>query len=116
MKVGADRVEITPDSSVDLSGVVARSQPSVAAVRRREPPQVLLSTTHTHSAPATCPMMGCGEYEAAYVERLDGLMRQAARGAVAAAEPVTLLAGESLCDLAVDRRRKAPAPGAPRVA
>ena len=33
-------------------------------------PRVLVSATHTHSGPPTVHLTGCGQYDAAYVDRL----------------------------------------------
>lgn len=50
--------------------------------------RVLLVCSHTHSAPATYPLIGCGEPDPAYARRLAVLVGDAIRRAVMAMVPV----------------------------
>src|SRR5438094_8356915 len=45
--------------------------------------QVLLSATHTHSAPATARLCGCGRVDERYVQELQAKLRSCARQATA---------------------------------
>ncbi|WP_428939260.1 hypothetical protein [Fontivita pretiosa] len=81
-------------------------------VQRRlglSPHQLVLSTTHTHSGPATVRLIGCGEPDPRYVGQLHIEFERAALEAVSATEPVTLLAATGKCELGIDRRRTASA-------
>jgi Neutral/alkaline non-lysosomal ceramidase, N-terminal len=85
---------------------VERFRAWARAQLKLEPRQVLLSATHTHSAPATIHLSACGEYSERYVGLLAGKVREVARRAVAKARPCEVVAGSSTLDLAVDRRNK----------
>lgn len=71
-----------------------------------EPRQIVLSATHTHSAPAVLPLICAGENEARYVEWLRPRIERAAMEAAAKTEPVEPCLGEGECPLAHDRRGK----------
>ncbi len=128
-RAGFATADITPDGTVDLSGYVAREQPS-AGLRDRlsasvlavaghgekptllvgldlcildadvvnritgacpvEDDRVLLCCSHTHAAPATYPLIGCGTPSPAYVRQLALRVGDAARRAMAEAVPVRL--------------------------
>lgn len=77
--------------------------------------RVLVSTTHTHSAPATIRLTGCGEVDAAYVTWLEKQCRRAVRSALHDTEPCQLVAAQGRCSLGVDRRDFASAHIDPRV-
>jgi hypothetical protein len=77
--------------------------------------RVLVTTTHTHSAPAVIALTGCGRVEPAYVGQLEDKCRRAARLAVKDGEPCRLVAAQGRCALGVDRRRSASAHTDPRV-
>ena len=66
--------------------------------------QVLLSATHTHAAPATVPLLQCGEVRGEYVDFLRRRMEAAAEQAAAELERAEPVAAEGRCELAVDRR------------
>ncbi|NTV81472.1 MAG: hypothetical protein HGA24_08630, partial [Candidatus Aminicenantes bacterium] len=53
-------------------------------------PHVLLAATHTHCGPATQPLPGLGDMDAAYTERLRTLIIEAADEAAAAPAPAEL--------------------------
>ncbi|MCX6922306.1 MAG: neutral/alkaline non-lysosomal ceramidase N-terminal domain-containing protein [Verrucomicrobia bacterium] len=76
---------------------------------------VLVSATHTHSAPAAIQLTGCGRVEAAYVSRLERQCREAVRSALDGLEPCRLVTAQGQCSLAVDRRKLASAHTDPRV-
>ena len=69
------------------------------------PSQVIVSATHTHSGPATIYLRGCGEVSTTYLAQLDNRLLEAARGAMAHPEAVSLHFAEGRCQLARDRRR-----------
>jgi hypothetical protein len=148
MKVGAAGIEITPRPGIDLSGFMARTNPSTSVLdpifvkalyidssaglllwlhadvvgfdrafvaRFREwasphldlePHEILLSATHTHSAPTPMVLIGCGERDPTWVERLFEAMKTAASEAKQRAKPATLATTTSELPLGVDRRRK----------
>ena len=78
--------------------------------------QVMLSATHTHSGACTIHLQECGQYDPAYVEFLHGRLREAAQAAMAATEPVEIVAVEGNLNLAVDRRKTGSSHTDPRVA
>jgi hypothetical protein len=77
--------------------------------------QVILSATHNHAAPATMRLLGCGRFQAAYVGSVVERMKDAAESAAAGREEADLVAGQTTCDLAIDRRGKASAHTDPRL-
>jgi len=83
---------------------VCRLRKRLAAGLRLEQQQIILSTTHTHSGPATLPLRHCGRMDEAYLEELERRLLNAARVAAADPEPVTPRFGEGLCTLGRDRR------------
>lgn len=83
--------------------------------QRLEPHQVMVSATHTHSAPATVRIQEAGDYEPGYVELLCRRLKKAAVLAMANTEECGVVVGEGRCDLAIDRRAKASAKTDPRV-
>jgi hypothetical protein len=66
--------------------------------------EVLLSATHTHAAPTTVPIVGCGRRDEAYDAALTAAAQRAAREAIRAAAPADLLVGDAPLELAVHRR------------
>ena len=146
MNAGASEVDITPSPGIELSGFLAREQPSVAvldplrvkalylaaagqrllwlhadllgfdrdfvarfrtwAANELGVPtdRILLSATHTHSAPTPYELINCGRRDAAYVEWLLDRMKLAARQAMARPEPVEVVTAVEQLTLAVDRR------------
>jgi hypothetical protein len=68
------------------------------------PEQVLLSATHTHSGPATVPIVGCGRRDMAYDRILHEGAARAAQEAMANVSPAEVLVGDAPLDLAVHRR------------
>jgi hypothetical protein len=76
---------------------------------------ILLSTTHTHSAPATIQLTRCGEMDEQYVSWVEEQFRRAARLALLEQEDCNLVLAEGNCDLGIDRRDFASAHTDPRV-
>jgi hypothetical protein len=70
--------------------------------------RIVLSATHTHSAPVAAFLSSCGEYAGEYVETvlIPGLLK-AAREARASAEACTMVSATGEIDLAIDRRGQA---------
>jgi neutral ceramidase len=66
--------------------------------------RILISTTHTHSGPATIQLTGCGEVRPSYIEWLETQIRCAANAALCDPEPCRLVNLEGKCNLGVDRR------------
>ncbi|MGH7951651.1 MAG: hypothetical protein ACREFE_06995 [Limisphaerales bacterium] len=66
--------------------------------------RILLSTTHTHSGPATIQFTGCGEIVPTYVAWLEDQFSRAASHAVNNLEPCRLVVAEGQCELGVDRQ------------
>jgi len=77
--------------------------------------RIVVSTTHTHSAPAVIALTGCGRLDPAYLARVEAECRGAVLSALADLEPCHLVAAEGRSDLAVDRRQRASAHTDPRV-
>jgi hypothetical protein len=71
--------------------------------------QVLVSATHTHSAPATVRLSGCGEIDVHYVNELQAELRSCALQAVAKPQAAEMVVCEARVDLAIDRRAQATA-------
>ncbi len=65
---------------------------------------VVLSTTHTHSAPAAIQLTGCGQVQPKYVAWLETQFHEAACAAQRQTEPCVLRRGQSTCRLGSDRR------------
>lgn len=68
--------------------------------------RVLLSATHTHAAPATIELMGCGERNPEYLKKLHDDCLQAAKTAIARSEDAKLVFTQTELNLAIDRRGK----------
>jgi len=67
---------------------------------------VLLAATHTHCGPATQPMPGLGDVDPAYMDRLKGLIGEAAAEAVSAPRPAECsYALEAIEPLGYNRRK-----------
>ena len=93
---------------------LALSQEICAAVKTTlarefeiEPWRIVLSTTHTHSAPAATHLSSCGEYAAEYVQTIliPGILKTA-RDAKANAEDCVMVSATGEVDLAIDRRNQ----------
>jgi neutral ceramidase len=67
---------------------------------------VLLTATHTHAAPATVDLTGCGRRDAAFLRSLRAQAETAAREALENVQPVHLAVATANCPLAIDRRNK----------
>ncbi|HOA73374.1 MAG TPA: hypothetical protein PL151_11030 [Phycisphaerae bacterium] len=81
-----------------------------------EPRQVVISTTHTHSGPATIVLHEAGRYDPIYLEQLREQLIELATATMEETEWCELVAVEGRCDLAVDRRGQSSAHTDPRVA
>jgi hypothetical protein len=77
--------------------------------------QVIVSTTHTHSGPATIQSNGCGRPDETYIAWVERQLRDAASLATAQTEPCRLIHAQGLCHRAIDRRGFASAHTDPRV-
>lgn len=71
--------------------------------------RIILSATHTHSAPAAVHLINLGACDKDYMEFLKNRLEEAAAAAIGNTEETTLVAAEGKCALSVDRRRKASA-------
>jgi hypothetical protein len=96
--------------SCDLIGFTIEDADSIrsrAAAALGLPRQaVCLAATHTHCGPATQPMPGLGEVDATYMERLRGLVVEAAAEAAASPQPADLAyALEAIEPLGYNRRK-----------
>ena len=69
------------------------------------PSQIIISCTHTHSAPCTIRLRNCGVINRRYIKQLDQWLLDAAREALVALETVQLYFAEVGCFIAVDRRK-----------
>lgn len=81
-----------------------RIRAAVAARVHCQPGEVFLSSTHTHSGPATGGMLGWGEPDAIYLETLPARIADAAAKAVAAMTAVEWRYAEVPCEgIAINR-------------
>lgn len=70
--------------------------------------EIVVSATHTHSAPPTIHLINCGDVDPEYLEFVRGKILEAAAKAIAApAEQVEVVAGAGISNVAIDRRHKA---------
>jgi neutral ceramidase len=70
---------------------------------------VLVSASHTHSGPATFDQNGVGRKDPDYVRWLEKQFQKVAALALVETEPCTLVVSEGICDLGLDRRKRASA-------
>lgn len=96
--LSSDLIGFTLD---DADGIRSK----IAAALGLSRPAVLLAATHTHCGPATQPMPGLGEVDTGYMDRLRGLVLEAAVEAAAALRPAELsYAFEAIEPLGYNRR------------
>jgi hypothetical protein len=89
----------------ELSAIIPAQ---VAAAASLEVERVLVSSTHTHSGPATLPLAGWGQMQPSYVDRIPALCSAVAADAAAALHPVRIgTAQSSLRALSFNRVRAA---------
>src|SRR5688572_24086183 len=69
-----------------------------------QPLQVLLSATHTHAAPATISLTGCGRCDDRFCDLLQTSLQSAAREAIAKTQACRVKVAQTDLDLAIDRR------------
>ncbi len=80
---------------------------AIAAAHHVPTANVLLASTHTHSGPATQPMPGLGDVDAAYMKRLRNLIVEAADAAAGVLRPAEFsYALEAIEPLGFNRRKK----------
>ncbi|MDB6169467.1 MAG: hypothetical protein JWM88_2331 [Verrucomicrobia bacterium] len=85
-------------------GLAARIRAAVAERAGCGADQVFVTSTHTHSAPATGGMLGWGEPDAIYVETLPARIAEAAKAACDALQPVEWRHAEVPCEgIAINR-------------
>jgi len=94
--------------NLDLCGtprdLAIRIRAAVAARTGVRPDQVFVTSTHTHSGPATGGMLGWGEPDAIYLETLPSRIAGAAAAAQAAMRPVEWRHAEVPCEgIAINR-------------
>lgn len=65
---------------------------------------VVLSCTHTHAAPATQRLRGCGHHDPGYVQFIRQSIIDAIKAAARGLEPVEMRRGSAQCELGVNRR------------
>ena len=98
-------------ASCDIIGFAVeeadRIRAAIAAALGLPRANVLLAATHTHCGPATQPMPGLGDVDAAYKERLRMLILEAAVEAAASPRPSEFAyALEAIEPLGFNRRKK----------
>ncbi len=96
--------------SCDVIGFTVRDADAIrgrmAAAHGLPRESVLLAATHTHSGPATQPMPGLGDIDPVYMDRLRGLILEAAAEAVSARRPAQFsYALEAIEPLGYNRRK-----------
>ena len=98
-------VWIAVDSLGFATEIVARIKTTLAEEFGIEPWRIVVSATHTHSAPVATHLSSCGDYSAEYVESvlIPGMLKSA-RDAKASVEPCTMVTATGEIDLAIDRR------------
>jgi hypothetical protein len=104
---GADALFLV---SCDLIGFTIEDadviRSGIAAAHGLPRQAVLLAATHTHCGPATQPMPGLGDIDPAYMDRLRGLILEAAAEAAASPRPAELaFALEAIEPLGYNRRK-----------
>jgi neutral ceramidase len=67
---------------------------------------VLLSATHTHSAPATISLTGCGQMNPHFIRDLFTNCQLVSKAAISRTQPCNLTIARTQLNLAVDRRKK----------
>jgi hypothetical protein len=97
--------------SCDIVGLTIedadRTRAAIAAAHGLPRANVLVAATHTHCGPATQPLPGLGEMDAAYMDRLRALILEAAAEAAAAPRPADFAcAFEAIEPLGYNRRKK----------
>ncbi len=98
--VGCDVIGFTVGDADAIRG-------RIAAAHGLPREAVLLAATHTHCGPATQPMPGLGDVDAAYMDRLRELIIEAAAEAVSAPRPAEFsYALEAIEPLGYNRRKK----------
>ena len=98
--IGCDVIGFTVE---DADGI----RDEIAAAHRLQAARVLLTATHTHCGPATQPMPGLGDVDAAYMKRLRALIVEAAAEAAASPRPAEFsYALEGIEPLGFNRRKK----------
>lgn len=150
MRCGTAETDITPPVGTEMSGFVARIQPSLgthdplaaralflekegrrflwlqadilafsrpdvgrlkAALFERfglHEHEILAAATHTHSGPATIPLLECGERDAEYVEGVLASLERISGEAIRAAGEAQPVFAEGNCMVGRDRRGFAP--------
>ena len=90
LALGGDAGESRLLVGLDLCALDAEAAERIAASCPLPEASVVLCCSHTHGAPTTCPLLGCGESDPAYVRRVALAVGDAARRAVAGAVPCRL--------------------------
>jgi len=101
-------VWITVDSLGLAPGINAKVKTALAEEFGIEPRRIVLSATHTHSAPVASPLSSIGEYAEKYVDSvlIPGVLK-AARNAKESTEHCFMVSTTGEIELAIDRRNKA---------
>ena len=105
LEQGSERVALIAADLLAVSETITATTRALVAEATDIPEDnVLIACSHTHSAPATVSVRGCGELDAAYVEMLPRYLASTVREACAELEECAVYAGSSrLHDLAFNR-------------
>lgn len=107
---GAEQLLWLHGDLLSVSDVLAdRVRRHVAAQTGLDYSRIWISTTHTHSGPATFPQNGTGQMQRQYVAWLEDQFQTAALRALEKTERCVLTSVQGHCDLGVDRRQRSSA-------
>jgi len=107
---GAEKLLWLHGDLLSVSDVLAdRIRSRVATQTGLDYSRIWISTTHTHSGPATFPQNGTGRTDGSYVAWLEEQFQAAALLALKNPERCVMASVQGRCDLGVDRRKRSSA-------
>lgn len=110
--LAVDVLGFTVEAADAMRAAVARRVRAIPLAERVGEIAVILAATHTHSAPASQPLRGCGEVNAAWLQALSEVLAPTAQRAVEGLQPARLGSGiGEVPGVAGNRRGPLPATG-----